>query len=243
MIKGIFPIVTYAPDEKQWRCLGTGFFINPVGGFITAKHLFIDLDGSHEPTLYAIQSFGDERHLRVVTKLFADQNSDVMMGTLGARRLPVSVKDIRPENNDFLALDLDPLSIGDEINTIAYPNTLSRNILSLDSDKHATEFTFNSVNSKGKIIDFHDRTSLVANKCYQTSMRMDGGASGGPVFRGNFVVGINSSSYKLENHEEPISFVTPISFILDFTVKEKEKEISVADLIKNGHIKVKGINV
>jgi S1-C subfamily serine protease len=70
-------------------------------------------------------------------------------------------------------------------------------------------------------------------------MKIDSGASGGPVFKKGYIVGVNSSSFTLSEDDEPISFVTPIDYILDLIIKENSKEYTIRDLIKSGHIKTK----
>jgi hypothetical protein len=236
MKETVFPIVTYNPKTKRWKCLGTGFFINPVGAFITAKHLFMDRENNNlEPTLMGIHNINNEEyHVRPVKQLIAHKDSDFMIGMLGKRR--IASKDVQPELSKFCVLDFEPLKNGDEIYTYAFPNT-SRE----DFDDESTEFAFTGIFSHGKIIDFHeDGSPVVRNRCFQTNMKIESGASGGPVFKKGFIVGVNSSSFTLsEDEEEPISFITPIDYILDLTVIENGKEKSIKDLIKSGHIKTK----
>jgi S1-C subfamily serine protease len=230
----VFPIVTYNPETEKWKCLGTGFFISPVGAFITAKHLFMDSDNKMESTLLGIQNVNDkEYHVRSVKKLIAHKNSDIIIGILGKRR--IKSKDVEPELSKYSVLDLEPLENGDEIYTYSYPNTLSEDLVD-----NAKEFTFTGTFSKGKVIDYHENGSpVVRNRCYQTNMKIDSGASGGPVFKKGYIVGVNSSSFSLSDDDEPISFITPIDYILDLIVEENGKKISVRELIKNGFIKTK----
>lgn len=235
MKETVFPIVTYDPETNKWKCLGTGFFISPVGAFITAKHLFMDSDNKMEPTLYGIHNINNkEYHVRIVKKLVVHKNSDFLIGLLGNRKLSTK-KDVHPQLSKFSVLDFEPLQTGDEIYTYSFPNTTRE-----DFQNESTEFTFNGTFSYGKIIDFHPNGSpVVRNKCYQTNMKIDSGASGGPVFKKGYIVGVNSSSFALPENEEPISFITPIDYILDLIVEENGEKISVRDLIKEGYIKTK----
>jgi S1-C subfamily serine protease len=235
MTETAFPILTYEPKTNRWKCLGTGFFINPVGAFITAKHLFMNKENiQKEPTLVGIQNIdNNEYHVRPVKQLIAHKDSDFMIGLLGKRR--IELKDIQPELSKYCFFDLEPLQKGDEIYTYSFPNT-SRE----DFDDESTEFTFNGTFSYGKIIDFHENGSpVVRNRCFQTNMKIDSGASGGPVFKKGYIIGVNSSSFTLSEDDEPISFVTPIDYILDLIIKENSKEYTIRDLIKSGHIKTK----
>ncbi len=161
MITGVFPIVTYNDIQKQWNCLGTGFFINPIGAFITAKHLFMDSDKKTERTLYGIQSVNGEQHLRLVTKVFPDENSDIMLGTLGMR--VTESGSIAAEKCDFFAIDLEKINIGDEVKTYAYPNT-QREIW--HDELESFEFTFNGIFSNGKVVTYYpEGVSLLKNRC------------------------------------------------------------------------------
>jgi hypothetical protein len=68
-------------------------------------------------------------------------------------------------------------------------------------------------------------------------MAIDSGSSGGPVFNNEgYVVGINSGSFDLDGMEDPISFVTPLDFILDLRLTDGDKMISIRDAIERGAI-------
>lgn len=231
----IFPIVSYNPDTKNWKCLGTGFFINPVGAFVTAKHLFIDSDHKTEPTLYGIQNVNNkEYHVRPVTNLYPHNISDLMIGTLGKRRLPFGETG-ETQYSNFFALDLETLNIGDKIFTYAFPNTKREEL-----GNEEFEFTFTGISSKGSIVEYYpDGASLLKGKCYQTNMHFDSGASGGPVIKDGYIVGVNSTSYSELADGEPISFITPIEYILEFAVNVDAKMVPIIDLISQGYIKIK----
>ncbi len=71
-------------------------------------------------------------------------------------------------------------------------------------------------------------------------MEIESGASGGPVFRGNHIIGINSTSMPpFEEHSEYASFFTPIDIIQNLKVIENGKEVTVKSLIEEGYIKTK----
>lgn len=232
--KPIFPIVTFNPEEEVWNCMGTGYFINPVGAFITAKHLLFIEGKQTEKTLYAIQNIDDkEYHVRPVKQIVPHENADIMIGLLGPRRIETENHPAVP--NKYFALDLEPLNTSDKISTFAFPKTEK-----MELENGETEFTFTGKYSEGEIIDFHQNgTSRVRNRCYQTNMRIESGASGGPVLKNGYIVGVNSSSFELPIDDEPISFITPVDYILDLEVKENSKLISVKSLINNHYIKTK----
>jgi hypothetical protein len=206
----IFPLVTYNPETKVWSCLGTGFFTQTKGTFVTAKHVFIDENIQHEPTLYGVQATrNNERHLRPVEEIVYHPDADVMIGRLGERRLRFGFN-MPATDSPCLDITNASLNAGDEIKTFAYPKTLTIN--------HTAGMImgFRGVWSNGNVVDFHKNgSSIVKNKCYQTTMHIEGGASGGPVLKNGLVVGINSSSYNLAKGEEPISYITPIDYVTD----------------------------
>jgi S1-C subfamily serine protease len=234
MEETVFPIVTYNPKTNKWKCLGTGFFINPVGAFVTAKHLLFSEGKIVEPTLLGIQKISQEEyHVREVNKLSAHNNSDLMIGKLGKRRK--DFKGIKPELSKYSVIDFETLKIDDEIYTYSFPNTTS-----IELNEEDEEYTFKGTYSKGKIIDYHQNgTSKLKNRCFQTNMKIDGGSSGGPVFKNGYIVAINSTSFNLSEDDEPISFITPIDYILDLFVIEDGKKITIKQLIEQGNIKTK----
>jgi len=233
--EAIFPIITFNPENKIWNCLGTGYFINPVGGFATARHLFFHEDKQVEQTLYGVHLVNNEEfHIRPVYQLVSDPTSDIMIGRLGERRLKGG-ENLPAMQSEYFALDFELLSKGDDIMTYAFPKT-TREVL----ESGETEFSFEGRLERGKIVDLHNNgTSQVKNRCYQTTMNMESGASGGPVLKDGYIVGINSSSFELPEGEEPISFITPIDYILGLKVESKGKLVPVAQLIKSGFIKTK----
>ncbi|CAA9200473.1 trypsin-like serine protease [Flavobacterium collinsii] len=234
MKEEIFPLITFDPEKKIWKCLGTGFFINPVGAFISAKHVFMDSDKKTEKTLYsAHESESGQAYIRPIKQIVVHPNADIMIGLLGDKR--IEDKNFKADISKYCNIDFESLKNDDEIYTLAFPNTERE-----DLNESEVEFTFTRRFSEGKIIDFHeDGSPVVRNRCYQTNMKVDSGASGGPVFKNSFIVGVNSSGYSLAEDEEPISFITPIDFILNLEVKEKNKMITVKELVEKGYIKSK----
>lgn len=229
--ESIFPLITYNPKTNIWKCLGTGFFINPYGGFVTAKHVAFENENSYEPTLYAIQTTKkQERHLRPIAYYRMHRNADIVVGYLGKRRLSDG-SNVEPEIAPAFQLNLKPLSEGDEVRTFAFPLSEAAEI-----ESGTFELSFKGTWSAGKIIELMDRSPLVNNKCYHTNMKIEGGASGGPVLKNNVVIGINSSGFDITDGD-PISFVTPIDLILSLKVPDNREEITIHELVKKGHIK------
>ncbi|HEY5371071.1 MAG TPA: trypsin-like peptidase domain-containing protein [Hanamia sp.] len=230
----IFPLISFNSATKIFKCVGTGFFIQPLGGFVTARHVFFDNNGQNLPTLYAIQTTSNqERHVRVLRHIVTHPDADIAIGFLGQRRL--AGKNIKPEIASPFTLSFDTLNAGDKIRTYAFPLTETQNL-----DNGKIEFTFSGKWSTGEVVDFHEEGSpLVHNKCYQTTMKIDHGASGGPVLKNDLVVGINSSGMDLFENDVPLSYITPINYILDLFVPSGDEIISVKELIDGGSISAK----
>lgn len=228
----IFPLITFDPTSKVFTCLGTGFFITPFGGFVTAKHVFFKNDGTHQPTLYAVQSLEDgTRIVRTLKHIVVHPEADIAIGMLGAARNNDAFNR-NPVAASAFRLSFQPLQIGDEISTYAFPNTQNE---WLDDDHQ--QFTFQGVWSPGVVEDYHPNgMGLLRNACYQTTMRLDGGASGGPVLRNATVVAVNSTGMDLG--DAAISGVTPVTFLQDLSVPVDNRNFSIPELIAAGHIAI-----
>jgi len=228
----IFPLITFDPTSRVFNCLGTGFFVTPFGGFVTAKHVFFKNDGTHQPTLYGVQSLEDgTRVVRRLKHLVVHPDADIAIGMLG-NATNNDAFNRNPAPASAFRLSFQPLEIGDEISTYAFPNTQSE---WLDNDNQ--QFTFQGVWSSGVVEDYHcDGMGLLRNACYQTTMRLDGGASGGPVLRNATVVAVNSTGMDLG--DAAISGVTPVTYLRDLSVPSGNGNISISELIAAGYIVV-----
>lgn len=231
----IFPLVTYNPKTKIWKCVGTGFFINPFGIFVTAKHVVLNNDGINYKTLYGVQTTSKkEIHLRPVQSLGLHEEADISVGFLGNRRLHGG-ENVKAEIATSFSLNLGKLEIGNVVRTFAFPQTKRD-----DSEYGKVEFTFEGKWSVGEIVEYLPEGSLIVrNKCYKTTMDIDDGASGGPVLKNNLVVGVNSCGIELNEGESPKAIITPIDYILDLEVRLEGRLISTKELIEMGDISVK----
>ncbi|MBL7692600.1 MAG: trypsin-like peptidase domain-containing protein [Flavipsychrobacter sp.] len=233
----IFPLVSYNIGEQRWICLGTGFFVDGRGGFVTARHVFYDngLDGKHVDTLYAVQSLPNgDRILRSITHFSVHRTADIAFGYLGYARNHLVWSYMTPLASAF-CISKNALTVGDSIVNFGFPRTTDEDI---NNDRQV--FTFKGRWESGKVVDFHPEGMGHFHKkegVYQTTMRIDSGASGGPVMRENIVVGVNSVGIDVANDEEPISGVVPISYLHDIELKGPGgRKMYVGDLVKNGTI-------
>ena len=103
------------------------------------------------------------------------------------------------------------------------------------TDNNLHTFTFRGTWAEGNVNDYHIQGfSMLKNKCYQTDMRIDSGCSGGPVFKQGYVVGINSTSFEISHEDNPISFITPVEYLLDLQLRFENETFSIRNMIQNG---------
>jgi hypothetical protein len=222
----VFPILRLKEDG-DFQTVGTGFFVHPAGGFVTAKHCLYN-NNVYDDKCYAVHSITANYHeIRKIRYFEAHPIADIGMGMLKGQ--------IRRRDDGELVLkasfpvSLVHIEIGEKISTIAYPR------MKISSGKIGT---FRCDKFEGKIVEYlPDGSASVKDECYQTNMLVKSGASGGPVLRGNQIIGVNSSSISVAIHEEPISFITPIIKILDLTLKDSMgKTTTVKELISKGYM-------
>ena len=233
--QAIFPLVCFDQVQKKYVCVGTAFFIHAAGWFITAKHVICNNDKLEYEKIIGIQSyFSGLRVMREVTNLSIHPKADIVLGKLGVPR-NIHGEVVEYEDAPSFILSFKKLEVNDRIITFGYPRTNRSDV----GDQ--VTFHFTGKWSDGFVSEFcRDGGLLVRNICYRTSMFIDTGVSGGPVFKDNLVVGINSSGFDLEEGAEPISYITPIEYIRQLQAHINETEIEPVDyLIKYGLIQVK----
>lgn len=237
--RAIFPIFKHDADGSL-RLLGTGFFITVHGIFVSAKHVFtdvIDEDGKATGPLSIIQ-FGENNtfYHRPVASCAVHGEADVAVGVCANMKHKVTGE---PLANKVLTLSLTYPQIGETVFTYAYPGT---EVLKKEKQEIRIAPRFYD----GAVVDYfpkgRDRTMLPF-PCYQTSIYLHGGASGGPVFSENGrVIGVNSTGYE-GGHD--ISFISRIQDIYDlelhdvvFLDEKEPRRVSIRELVPIRHIAV-----
>lgn len=209
-LDAIFPILT-GKDLRELRIVGTGFYISRDGIFVTAKHCFEN--EAHEVAsdnhFHVLHFLPENRFLlRPIVWGWHSNATDVSVGI--AARMHNN-KDGSPLTNQSVTLTAERPPIGTEVVTYAFGKS------SVHANEGITRVEARQGVHSGRLIRYYpygrDRRTIPW-PCYETSLRVEAGASGGPVFnveRGA-AFAINTSS--VEGNED-VSFVTPIDVILD----------------------------
>lgn len=184
----VFPLVTSRDGERAF--IGTGFFIAKFGLFMTAKHVLEEVTdkGKICANLYALQFPPNRKEIlrRRVVWMAWNNDSDVGVGVCENAYFKGTTETIV---NPIVTLSLREGRPGETVITYAHPDTHV-----VPDEIHMTPRFY-----QGKIVEYYrngrDRVKHPA-PCYQTSMTIHGGSSGGPVFNHlGHVIGVNSSSF------------------------------------------------
>lgn len=207
--QAIFPILS--KDENGYFFIGTGFFINELGWFITAKHVAIDKGKPINPFLIIQVVNENEFQPRIVKGFWYHETADVIVGKL----LPMKTKEGNDLTNPTLILKKSQIKNNKEVFTYAYPDTrIDAPNGRFQKGQFAPKYYYGKIKSISKRND-----SFFKGICIHSNMLVKGGASGGPVFNNNgYVIGINTTGYALIKGQEPISFTTSIQDAFDVKV-------------------------
>ncbi len=224
-INPIFPILTGDNTTKAFKFLGTGFFINTFGGFLTAKHVLYDNNGNHINPFFAITTHDNKHYTRYLYKSFPHPTADICFGIL-RRDAHLGDESI---NFDYQTpvmqiLENEPQS-GDKIQTFAYPNS------KVEYEKGEQWGNFQGDWYNGAILDilpYRDQT-FYPYQVIESDMKILGGASGGPVMKDAYVIGVNSSGYDLGENSGSLSYITPIKFAYEIDVEFKSEKFKLGD--------------
>jgi hypothetical protein len=88
--QGIFPIIVFNKDTQTFRCVGTSFFINGLGIFVTARHVIVDEVGE-DKMIFIVQGLSCGKLVsRIVTNLCIHPFADIAVGHVGAAFDPLT---------------------------------------------------------------------------------------------------------------------------------------------------------
>jgi len=233
-----FPILKQDLSNR-FQLIGTGFFISSCGLFVSARHVlrdcFEEKTGAQKHPIFLVQ-FTSKGHysLRHILWCSTHNIADVAIGCVEPSEYI--------QTTPCLTLSTSAPSIKDKIATYAYPKTTIERI----GDQHVWNFvpSFYDGYITESFPGGRDRV-LLPGPCYQTSMTIHGGASGGPVAgHSGRVLAINSTGY---DGSEDLSFVSRIDEIFALSIPriklpdgQEVHDVRVTDLARAGWLDVEG---
>lgn len=193
----VFPIIKalfYGDGAEVHKLVGTGFFIDPNGLFLSARHVFqgrgsaLDLEGADGIAVYCAHAVNLDRKIVLrhidVESIKMRNDTDIAAGYVEKNQFGrVNVAITKAElastaHINFIAGDDVPVNT--EIWTIAYPLMTLGRVADSGISIH-----FQSDMFRGKIMKHYTNqrdSAMLTWPCYETDMEILGGASGGPVF-------------------------------------------------------------
>jgi hypothetical protein len=206
-------VVRQHADKKTIEFVGTGFFAAKGGLFITARHVLNTVcdDDPRGPFVLGIIQFipGSGFVERPVSRAAVSNQSDIGIGVSAEMTSPTRGR----LDNPVLRLSTRDPAVGEAVFTYAYPDTVtvpSGGLTQLHINPHFYE---------GKIEEhFPDRrdASVLTWPCFQTSIHLHGGSSGGPVFDSSGAVfGVNTASM---TPYTDVSYVTKVRDAVDLVL-------------------------
>ncbi len=193
----VFPIVKvlfYPEGVEVHKVIGTGFFLDGNGIFLSARHLFqgkgsaLDKEDADGYAVYCVHAVNLEskyvlRHIDV-SSIKTRKDTDIAVGKVEINqfgRPNENITENELKNTAHLNyVSGENIALGTKIFTVAHPLTTVSNISKGHIDIHV-----NSEAYEGKITKHHPVSrdaGLISWPCYETDMEVKGGASGGPVF-------------------------------------------------------------
>ncbi|WP_186151551.1 S1 family peptidase [Burkholderia gladioli] len=206
-------VVRQHADKRTIDFVGTGFFVAKSGLFVTARHVLdtVREDDPRGPFGLGIIQFipGSGFVERPVRSCIVNNHSDIGIGVSAEMTSPTGGR----LDNPVLHLSTRDPAIGEPVFTYAYPDTVT-----VPCDD-ITELHINPHFYEGKIEEhFPVRrdASRLTWPCFQTSIHLHGGSSGGPVFDSTGAVfGVNTASMAPYTD---VSYVTKVRDALELVI-------------------------
>lgn len=196
-----FPLLTHDHDGR-WRLVGTGFYINDGGFFVTARHVIEEvLDGNKQGAPLVVLHlhspnglFGaSECHFRPIAQCWISDGADVALG-VAAKATHKATGEVM--KNWTWTLSWEEPADRSLVHTYAFPNHLV-----VDEGRR---IRFAPHAYSGRVLstgEFRDRVMLPF-PYIEVDFRIHGAASGGPIICGSYIVGINCTELR-ENLDHP----------------------------------------
>jgi len=225
-ILAIFPIIKET-DPEHWEIIGTGFYITANGIVATARHVLADvIDENKKKQKHAIflAHFYEKNKflIRPIVKAILSNEADVALG------LPAEFKNDETGEllrSKVLTLTTEIAKTGDRLATFAYPKSYTK-----QKEIHCWPDYY-----EGTVTEYYPNGHILLKEaCYQTSINILPGASGGPVFSPDgHVIGINSAGF---NGQPDISHVSCISSLLKLSIPVNGRNCTISDLSNMGYV-------
>ena len=242
-----FPLLTHG-DDGRWQLIGTGFYINDQGFFVTARHVIDEvLRAGQQIRPLLILHFASETGLfgpsefqmRPIRQCWLADTSDVALG-VAARATNRTTGQILMNWTWTLSWRVPP--DGSIAATYAFPNHI------VVDDGRRIRFSPNSyvgrIQGSG---EFRDR-AMMPFPYLQVDFRIHGAASGGPILVGSHVVGINCTEWP-QNIDHPPgpgfgaqSCCIADAFLDDVVLPGEtvQRRVTFDELVRSGCINVDG---
>ena len=229
----IFPIVSQEQDGT-FIAIGTGFFIAQNGIFVTAAHVIaevLDSNGAAKAPFGIFHLLPSHQYiLRPIISTTRHLQYDVAVGVV-APALHNTTREALP--NKVLVLTKSAPEANDPAFTYAFPRTTV-------TRGKPQQIAFLPRYFEGCVRKHYPigrDIVLLPGPCYETTLVLHGGASGGPVFNASGrVFGINSTSVD----EAPVSFVSCILPVLELGIDnirmpgdDAARRVAVQELVEH----------
>ena len=220
--------------------IGTGFYLVPNGGFVTAKHVALEAleTMSQRDNCVGLVYLLSNGLLvfRPIWRFFVHDTADLAFG------IPHYLNDNKtgaPYRAKVLTLNCKAPPVGARISTWAYPQHIK-----VHDGSGNTQLQFKPAFYDGILEEVYTQRGparKIEPPYYQTNIHLHGGASGGPVFNeAGQVFGVASCSFE---GAVDLAFVTPIEGIVDIELDATDmadgngpRKASVSELALAGYI-------
>lgn len=242
-----FPLLTHSPDGT-WGLVGTGFYVNDSGFFVTARHVVEHVlqDGRQTAPLVIMHLhsksglFGpQECHFRPIAQCWLSDSADV---AFGAAATATNRETGEMMKNWTWTLSCQVPDARSLAHTYAFPNHVVV--------KDGRRIRFSPHMFSGRVLStgvFRDRV-MVPFPYIEVDFRIHGAASGGPILANRYVVGINCTEWP-ENLDHPpgpgygVQSCCLFDAFLENVVLPSEtspRRVSFDELVRSGCLKVEG---
>jgi S1-C subfamily serine protease len=240
--KAIVPLLKH--DETGTSAVGTAFYIS-AEIIVTAKHC-IEEEGRVVV----------EKGFSILHWELEEKDHYVQRPILGGWPCPVSdiavllaapmhhTEKGHPIPTQSVLISIERPPPGSEVATYAYPNTR------VERNGKLTTIRLKPKLVQGRLVDYFPAgrdSAMIDWPVYETDMEIGPGCSGGPVFSENGTAfAVNTSSFEGSEDASPVSYITPIDYILDAIISNVRiskdappKDLTVRELAQLGKIEFK----